>query len=90
MLQGFFVSVLSVRLRLRPFPLFCSRQLPLFAAGFFSFLFPLCFPLLLYRSPGRLSEMRLETFSPERRVILYQSIQVPSECTKNSLKREPY
>ena len=49
------------------FRTFRGRQLPPSADGFFlSFLFPLCFPLLLYRSPGRLSEMRLETFSPKK------------------------
>jgi len=43
MLQGFFVSVLSVRLRLRLFPLFRSRPFPLSAAGFFFSSFPLAF-----------------------------------------------
>ena len=87
MLQDFFVSVLSVRLRLRLFLTFRGRQLPLSAAGFFSFLFPLCFPLLLYRSPGRLSEMRQETFSPKRRVILYQNFQTRSKRTKTAWER---
>ncbi|MBS4810924.1 MAG: hypothetical protein KH058_09325, partial [Bacteroides sp.] len=53
------------------------------AAGRFFFLLPdsffpsfsPCYPLFSYRLPGRPSEMRLETFSPKRRVILYRSIQ---------------
>ncbi|WP_443681512.1 hypothetical protein, partial [Phocaeicola plebeius] len=47
---------------------FRGRPLLLSAAGFFFSSFSPCFPLLLYRSPGRPSEMRLEAFSPERRV----------------------
>mgnify|MGYP007084348920 CR=1 FL=1 len=41
-----------------------------------------CFPLFPYRLSGRPSEMRLETFSPQRRVILYWSIQTSSERMK--------
>jgi len=81
------VSVLSVRLRLRLFPLFRSRPFPLSAAGFFFSSFSPCYHLFPYRSPGRLSEMRLETFSPERRVILYRSIQTGLKRTKISLER---
>ncbi|WP_220445843.1 hypothetical protein, partial [Phocaeicola plebeius] len=47
--------------------------------------FPSFFPLLSFfplPSPGRPSEMRLETFSPQRRVILYWSIQTSSERMK--------
>ena len=84
MLQGFFVSVLSVRLRLRPFP-YLPRQASSFCWRFLFFL-PFS-PLLLYRSPGRPSEMRLETFSPKRRVILYQNFQTRSKRTKTAWER---
>ena len=47
----------------------------------------LCF---LTAYPGRPSEMRLEAFSPERRVILHRNFQMHSKHTKNSLKRESY
>ncbi|MCR8883031.1 hypothetical protein, partial [Phocaeicola plebeius] len=85
MLQDFFVSVLSVCLRLRPFLTFRGRPLLLFPTGFFlPFLFPLCYHLFPYRLPGRPSEMRLETFSPQRRVILYQNFQTRSKRTKTA------
>ncbi|WP_278561759.1 hypothetical protein, partial [Phocaeicola plebeius] len=37
-------------------------------------------------SPGRLSEMRQETFSPKRRVILHQKLRIRSERTKIPLE----
>ncbi|WP_455658745.1 hypothetical protein, partial [Phocaeicola sp.] len=49
---------------------FRGRPLLLFAAGFFlSLLFPLAFLCFFCCSPGRPSEVRLEAFSTERRVI---------------------
>ncbi|WP_455657511.1 hypothetical protein, partial [Phocaeicola sp.] len=85
-LQGFFVSVLSVRLR--PFPLLPRQAVPSFCCRFLSSLpFSPCYPLFPYRSPGRPSEMRLETFSPQRRVILHRNIQMRLKRTKISLER---
>ena len=69
MLQGFFVSVLSVRLRPCPFPYLPRQAASSFCCRILSFLpFSPCFPLFPNPYPGRPSEMRLEAFSPERRV----------------------
>ncbi|WP_443934552.1 hypothetical protein, partial [Phocaeicola plebeius] len=65
MLRGFFVFVLSVRLRLRPFPYLPRQAASSFCCRILSFLpFSPCFPLFPNPYPGRPSEMRLETFSP--------------------------
>ncbi|WP_418795285.1 hypothetical protein, partial [Phocaeicola plebeius] len=88
----FFVSV---RLRVCAcvrFRSFRGRPLPS-ADGFFpSFLpfflsFSPCYPLFPYRSPGRLSEMRQETFFPKRRIILYRKLRIRSERAKQLEKR---
>ncbi|RHM93366.1 hypothetical protein DWZ34_14405, partial [Phocaeicola plebeius] len=45
-----------------------------------------CYPLFPYRSPGRLSEIRQETFSPKRRVILHRKLRIRSERAKIPLE----
>ena len=57
MLQGFFVSVLSVRLRLRPFPLLPRQAASSFCCRIFSFLpFSLAFLCFLTAYPDGLQK----------------------------------
>ncbi|WP_220445572.1 hypothetical protein, partial [Phocaeicola plebeius] len=75
------VAVLTEVLRQKCFrAFFVCTPASVSAAGRFFFLLPdsffpsfsPCFPLFPYRLSGRPSEMRLETFSPQRRVILHR------------------